>query len=120
MMDVLDKKLETMLTSEEKTELAGFREQGPIAQAFGIFGGESGWIGWVAILLSLGVIVVAVIAIVQILSVDTAISAVRWGVVLVLAFVSQMMIKQWSWMRMESNRLMREIQRLEMLVLMRN
>jgi len=40
----------------------------------------------------------------------------RWGAVTWCAFMSVVMIKIWSWMRMESNRVIREIKRVELQV----
>ena len=118
-MDALERKISETLLAEERALLDQFPEEGPVAQALGLFHGKSGWVAGVAVALSLGVIIIGIYAIVQILAVDDPVSAVRWGVVLVLAFVAQMMIKQWSWLRMESERLSREIKRLELLVAMR-
>lgn len=43
-------------------------------------------------------------------------SMIKWGALAWALFQTQMMIKLWSWMRMETNRTVREVKRLELQV----
>ncbi len=115
-MDNLDKKIQEALSEEDKRLMASFDEQGLWGQLGGLFKGKMAWLSITTIIIGTILTFVAIYAIWKFVTVDDVPSMIRWGGLAWITGTSQMMIKLWSWMRMESNRVIREIKRVELQV----
>ncbi len=113
-MDDLDKKIQEALSDEDKMLMANFDEQGLLGQLGGLFKGKLAWLSILTIIIGTVLTFVAVYAMWKFVTVDDVPSMMRWGGLAWITGTSQMMIKLWSWMRMESNRVIREVKRLEL------
>ncbi len=113
-MDDLDRKIEEALNAEDRSLLGSFEEQGLFGQVFGIYSGKLGGIALFATLLTLVLFGGAVYCGWQFFEATTAIDAARWGAGAVMLMVMVGFLKIWFWMRMESNRILREVKRLEL------
>jgi len=116
-MDELDKKIQEALSDEDNALMAHFEEQGLMGQLGGLFQGKLAWLSVFTILIGTILTVIAVYAIWQFVVADDVPSMLRWGGLAWITGISQMMIKLWSWMRMETNRTLRQIKRLELQII---
>lgn len=113
-MDDLDRKIEAALNAEDRALLEQFGEQHLIAQAFSVFTGKQGWIALVATVMTFVIFAAAVYCGWKFYNAAEALEATRWGAGAILLMIMTGFLKIWFWMRMESNRVLREVKRLEL------
>ena len=113
-MDDLDKKIAETLSADDRELMEHFGEQGILGQLGGLFHGRLAWLSMVTFVVGLIVFAVGAYAAWQFTVLDNVASMFRWGAVAWAGFMSMIMIKLWSWMRMESNRVIREVKRVEL------
>ncbi len=113
-MDDLDRKIEEALNAEDRALLGSFEEQGLFGQVFGIYSGKLGALALFATLLTLVLFGGAVYCGWKFFEATVAIDAARWGAGGIMLMVMVGFLKIWFWMRMESNRILREVKRLEL------
>jgi hypothetical protein len=119
-MDDLDRKIEAALSAEDRAILAKFGEQGIFGQWFGVYGGAVRGIAVFATIATFGLFIAAVYCGWRFLGAAEAINAARWGAGAVMLMVMVGFLKLWFWLRMESNRVLREIKRLELQIALAN
>lgn len=113
-MSELDKRIEEALSAEDRALLEQFGEQGIFGQLGSLFSGKMAWISIITFIVGLAMFVLVVYAAIQFVhSVDVP-SMLKWGALAWVGGISLCMIKMWGWMRMESNRVIREVKRLEL------
>jgi uncharacterized protein DUF6768 len=113
-MNDLDREIQQALDAEERELFEQFGEQGIWAQVGGLFQGKLAWLTAVTLIVGTIMTVIGFYAAWKFVTVDDMTAMVRWGALAWAGFASQMMIKLWSWMRMESNRVLREVKRVEL------
>lgn len=113
-MDDLDRKIEAALSAEDRAILEKFGEQGVFGQWFGVYDGAVRGIAVFATMVTFALFFAAVYCGWRFLAAVEAIDAARWGAGAVLLIVMVGYLKLWFWLRMESNRVLREIKRLEL------
>jgi len=113
-MDDLDRKISEALSSEDKALLGEVGEQGLFVQLFGIYDGKLGGIAIFATILTFVLFLAAVYCGWKFYGAGEAIDAARWGAGAVMLMVMVGFLKIWFWMRMESNRVLREVKRIEL------
>ena len=113
-MSELDRKIEEALSEQDRSLMAQFGEQGLMGQLGGMFQGKLAWLSAVTFIVGLAMFILGAYAAVQFATVGEIIPMLRWGGIAWFGFIGMMMIKLWSWMRMETNRTLREIKRLEL------
>lgn len=113
-MDDLDRKIEAALSAEDRAILAKFGEQGVFSQWFGVYDGAVRGMAVFATILTFALFAAAVYCGWRFFVAGEAIDVVRWGAGAVLLMVMIGFLKLWFWLRMESNRVLREIKRLEL------
>lgn len=113
-MDDLDRKIEEALSVEDRAILGQFEEQGLFGQLFGIYSGKLAFITVFATVLTFALFLGAVYCGWNFFKAEMAIDAARWGAGAVMLMVMVGFLKIWFWMRMESNRILREVKRLEL------
>jgi hypothetical protein len=113
-MDDLDRQIEAALSAEDRAILEKFGEQGVFTQWFGVYDGAMRGMAVFATILTFALFLAAVYCGRQFLVADEAIVAARWGAGTMLLMVMVGFLKLWFWMRLESNRVLREIKRLEL------
>lgn len=115
-MNNVDDLIGRALTEEDRALLASHREPGYVAQAFGLLRGPMAWVMWVAYLAAILAFAGGVYALWQLSDATEAVGAVQWGVASLFLFQVTTMCKSFMGNRMESNRLLRELKRLELQV----
>ncbi len=113
-MDDLDRKIEAALNAEDRALLEQFGEQHLLAQAFSVFSGKQGWIAFMATIMTFVIFAAAVYCGWKFFSAVDVIAATRWGASAIMLMIMTGFLKIWFWMRMESNRVLREVKRLEL------
>ncbi len=113
-MDELDKKIQEALSEEDRELMAQFEEQGLTGQLGSLFQGRLAWLSVTTMVIGTILTIIAVYAVWKFVMADDISAMLKWGGLAWAAASSQMMIKLWSWMRMETNRSLREIKRLEL------
>lgn len=115
-MSDIDQKIREALDAETAELLNEFGEQGLFAQLGGLFKGKMGWFTIVTFIIGFIVTIAGLYAAWQFIISDDVAAMIRWGALAWALFQTQMMLKLWSWMRMETNRNIREVKRLELQV----
>ena len=110
----LDHLIEEALDAEERELLRSFEEPGFFTQAFGVFGGKTGWANIVMMAAQAVLFVAGVWAAWHFFRADDPVTQLRWGIPAAVALIVATMIKMALLPRMEANRLMRELKRIEL------
>ena len=113
-MDDLDRQIEEALSAEDRALLEKFGDQGLLGQWFGLYSGAMGRLVVLATVVTFVLFVGAVYCGWRFFAAVEAIEAARWGGGTVLLMVMVGYVKLWFWLRMESNRVLREVKRLEL------
>ena len=116
-MNELDDKIRDALSEQDQALMEHFEEQGLLGQLGTLFKGKLAWLSIATLFIGTILAFIAIYAIWKFVISDDLASMIRWGALAWIAGVSQMMIKLWSWMRMETNRTLREIKRLELQII---
>lgn len=117
-MDKTDDLIARALSAEDHALLARNDEPRYIAQALGLFRGPQGWVGVLAYVTALAAFAGFAFAFWQLWTTDDMLAAVKWGVVALLLFQYSAMMKTFMGTRMEANRTLRELKRVELQVAM--
>jgi len=113
-MSKLDKRIEEALQAEDRALMNQLGEQGLLGQFGGLFRGKMAWITVVTLAAGLVMTVIGFYAAWKFATIEDTNTMLRWAGLAWFGLMVQMMIKQWSWMRMETNRVLREVKRLEL------
>jgi len=113
-MDDLDRKISEALSAEDKALMGEFGEKGLFGQFFGVYDGKLGGIAIFATVITFVLFLGAVYCGWKFYGAGEAIDAARWGAGGVMLMVMVGFLKIWFWMRMESNRVLREVKRIEL------
>jgi len=117
-MDDLDKKIQEMLNAEERNVMDAFEQHGLFGQFTSIFQGGQAWFMMMIFVIGMIMASVGLYAAIKFATVADIASMIRWGGLAWLGLFSISIIKVWGWMRIETNRTLREIKRLELQVAM--
>ena len=115
-MTNLDDQIKEALDAEDRALFEEFGEQGLFAQAFGVYHGKFRWIAVIASAVMFVMTAGAFYAIWMFVQAGEGALALRWGGVAWILMTMVGFMKVWFWMRMESNRVIREIKRVELQV----
>jgi hypothetical protein len=113
-MDELDRKIAEALSAEDRELLGRFGDQGMFAQWFGVYQGPFRWMATGATVMTFLLVIAAVYCGWRLFGTTAVIDAVRWGTGVVVLIVAVGFLKIWFWLRMESNRVLREVKRIEL------
>ena len=113
-MSDIDRKIREALDAETADLWDQYGEQGLFAQLGGLFKGKLGWFTVVTFFIGTIVTFAGLYAAWQFIKTDDVDAMIKWGALAWALFQTQMMLKLWSWMRMETNRNIREVKRLEL------
>lgn len=115
-MNKIDDLIGRALTEEDRALLASHGEPGYLAQAFGIFRGPMAWIMWMVNVAAGAAFLAGAYAMWQLFGTADPLVAVKWGVMALLLFQVTTLCKTFMGSRLETNRLMRELKRVELQV----
>ena len=115
-MNKIDDLIGQALTEEDRALLASHAEPGYLTQAFGLFRGPMAWVMWVVNAASGVAFLAGAYAIWTMFGASDALVAVKWGVAALFLFQVTTLCKTFMANRMETNRLLRELKRVELQV----
>ncbi len=113
-MSDFDQKIKEALDAETLELMSELEEQGIFGQLGDLFKGKMGWLSFVTVFIGIIVTFFGLYAAWQFVVASDLSSMLRWAALAWALFQTQMMLKLWSWMRMETNRNIREVKRLEL------
>ena len=113
-MQDVDAMIEEALDAEERELLRSLEEPGFFSQAFGLFRGPTGWMSMVMMFWQAVLFIAGAWAAWRFFEAADPVSQLRWGLPALLLLVFAGMLKMALLPRMESNRLMRELKRVEL------
>lgn len=115
-MDKIDDLIGRALTDEDRALLAQHGEPGYMTQALGLFRGPTAWVMWIVNVANVFAFAGGLYAVWRMFGSVDALAAVQWGVLALFLFQVTTLSKTVMASRMETNRLLREIKRLELQV----
>ncbi len=111
----LDSLVEAELSREERELLARIGEEpGFFGQALGLFGGRLGWVNALMMVIQAAIFVAGAYAAWRFFGETEPASQLRWGLPASVLLIASLMIKMAMWPEIHSNRLMRELKRIEL------
>lgn len=113
-MNNIDDLIGQALTEEDRALLASHSEPGYLTQAFGLFRGPLAWVMWLVNVASGAAFFAGVYTIWRMFDTTDALAAVKWGVASLFLFQVTTLCKTFMGSRMETNRLLRELKRVEL------
>lgn len=113
-MSKFDELIGQALTEEDRALLASHAEPSYFAQAFGLFRGPLAWVMWVVNAASGVAFLAGVYALYRMLGATETAATVKWGVGVLVLFQITTLCKTFMGNRMEVNRLLRELKRVEL------
>ena len=113
-MKDVDERIDHALDAEERELLRSLDEQGFFTQALGVFGGPTGWVNVIMMIAQTVLFLGGAWAAWHFFQAGEPVAQLRWGLPAAVLLILATMIKLALVPRMESNRLMREIKRLEL------
>jgi len=113
-MNKIDDLIGQALTEEDRALLASHSEPGYLTQAFGLFRGPLAWVMWLVNVASGVAFLAGAYAIWQMFGTSDPLVAVKWGVASLFLFQVTTLCKTFMGNRMEANRLLRELKRIEL------
>lgn len=109
-----DELIERALSDEDRALLAAHGEPGYITQSLGLFRGPQAWLGALAYLVALAAFAGFAFTFWKLWASTDALAAVKWGVAGAVLFQTSSMMKTFMGARVEANRTLRELKRLEL------
>ncbi|TDR47363.1 hypothetical protein DFR29_10222 [Tahibacter aquaticus] len=113
-MSKFDDLIGQALTEEDRALLASHAEPGYLSQAMGLFRGPMSWVMWLVNVANGVSFLVGVYALWQMVNATDALLAVKWGIGALFLFQITTLCKTFMGNRMEANRMLREIKRVEL------
>ena len=114
MMRDLDQMIDEALDAEERELLRTLDEPGFFHQAFGVFRGPTGWMSLVMMFWQVVLFIAGVWAAWNFFEATDPVTQLRWGLPAMLLLIFAGMLKMALIPRLESNRVLREIKRVEL------
>ncbi len=118
-MDKLDKLIESALKSEDQQLLEETRELGFFALGRKQFTGKLGWITWVVMIAQGLIFLTGVWCAVHFYGTQDVLSAVKWGISAAVLILVATALKLSLAPQMQADRILRELKRIELMVLNR-
>ncbi|APR51261.1 DUF6768 family protein [Sphingomonas koreensis] len=114
MMRDMDELIDEALDAEERELLRALDEPGFFSQAFSVFRGPAGWMSIVMMIWQAAMFIAGVWAAWHFFEATDPVTQLRWGLPAAILLIFAAMFKMALMPRMESNRLLRELKRLEL------
>jgi hypothetical protein len=116
-MEEIDHLIKDTLTQEEAKFYDSLEEQNVFDMIFGLFKGKNAWILILMNVITLIFFGLFIYCCIQFFKVDATDELIKWGFGGLIFLLGMSMLKIFAWMQMDKNALMREMKRLELLVM---
>ena len=117
-MNKIDDLIGRALTEEDRALLESHAEPGYLRQAFGLFRGPLAWVMWLVNVAGGVAFIAGAYMVWRMFDTPDAVSAIKWGVGSLFLFQVTTLCKTFMGNRMEVNRMLRELKRVELQVSM--
>ncbi|MEM1134078.1 MAG: DUF6768 family protein [Pseudomonadota bacterium] len=116
-MNQFDAMISETLTQEEQALMDELRhEPGYFAQAIGMLQGQNSWVNWVVLVVQTAMFLIAVWMGIEFFNAEDTVTQLRWGLPAVTLAILAAVLKMSLMPVMQSNRILREMRRLELLL----
>lgn len=113
----LDTMIDEALDADERELLRSIGEEpGFFSQAFGVFRGPTAWVNALLMVVQTALFIAGIWAAWNFFEAGDALSAIRWGLPAAVLLLMALIIKLSLWPTMQTNRIMRELKRIELQV----
>lgn len=116
-IEEIDKLIKETLTQEEVKFYDELEEQNVFQMIFGLFKGKNKWIMILMNFMTLIFFGLFVYCTVQFFNTEVTNELIKWGIGGLVFLLGVSMLKVFAWMQMDKNALLREMKRLELLLL---
>lgn len=113
-MSKLDQMIEDALGAEDRALFQRFGERGLMGETAELFTGKMGWWNALSSLVQVALFAAALYATSKFLTLEDPVFVLRWGVAASVLFMAMSVIKLMHWQQMQSNRVIREVKRLQL------
>jgi hypothetical protein len=115
MTDPIDRMIDEALDAEERELLRQIGDEpGYFTQIWGLFDGRLGWVSWLMMFWQTAMFITAVYCAVQFFQASEALEALRWGMPSAVLLIMAGMLKLALWPSLQTNRVLRELKRVEL------
>ncbi|MFV2038102.1 MAG: DUF6768 family protein [Paracoccaceae bacterium] len=118
-MEKIDAMIKEALEAEDSSIWAETEELGYFASAFGLFRGKAAWVNWVIMLAQGGLFLVAVWFAVEFFAATDVVAALKWGISGAVLMLTAFSMKMSLMIPMQTNRVIRELKRVELMLAVR-
>jgi len=118
-MTSIDELIKEALTAQESEIIKSTEELGYFPLAMGIFRGKLGWVSWVIMLVQGAMFVAGVWAAWRFFGAVEVLEAVKWGLSAAVLLLMAGMLKFSLMPQIQADRVLRELKRVELLILHR-
>lgn len=116
-MNIEEEKISAAIAREERALLRAIGEEPPhILQTLQLFSGPNGWVNIVLIVTQSIAFVGSLVAAWHFFQAQSALEALRWGLPASVLFLTSLIIKMAMAPAIQTNRLLRELRRIESLI----
>ncbi|WP_420410820.1 DUF6768 family protein [Roseibium sp.] len=119
-MDKLDKLIEDAMKGEDRVLFEDTRELGYFALGLKQFRGKLGWVTWVIMVTQSLMFLAGIWCLYELYVATDALLAVKWGVTAATLILIATNLKLSIWPQMQADRVLRELKRVELMLLNRN
>ena len=119
-MTKLDDLIYEALEDQDKAAVAETRELGYFALGLSQFSGKMGWVTWLIMVIQGAMFLCGVYCAVQFYGATEVLGAVKWGITGATLIIMAINLKLSLAPQMQADRIIREVKRLELLLLSRN
>lgn len=116
-MDKLDKLIEDAMKSEDRALLKDTGELGYFALGLKQFTGKLGWVTWVIMIMQGVIFLIGLWCLITFLNASDALAAIKWGISSAILILVATNLKLSLWPQMQADRVLRELKRVELLLL---
>lgn len=119
-MTKLDDLIQKALEDQDQAVLAATREPGWMELGLSQFRGRLGWVTWVIMITQTALFLGGVYCAVEFFAATAVLSAVKWGITAAVLLIMAVSLKTSLMPQMQADRVIREVKRLELLLLSRD
>lgn len=116
-IEEIDKLIKETLSQEEKIFYNKLDEQGLFGSVNGLFKGKLKWVIAMMFIVNICILVFFIYSINQFFNATETFELIKWSGASFLCILIMSMLKLYSWMQMDKNAILRELKRLELLII---
>lgn len=118
-MDKLDRLIEEAMKGEDRVLLEDTQELGYLALGLQQFKGKLGWVTWVIMVVQSVMFLAGIWCMIELLGAEDALPAVKWGISASVLILAATNLKLSLAPQMQADRVLRELKRVELILLNR-